>query len=117
LELELDTYQGLAREMASVATQLIESNHPESTTIKNRQKSVEQGLRNLSQMASARRRELMDSMQRHEYFVEAQELEKWALDNIAVASSEDYGQDYEHLLVSGQSILQYHCIYVKILIN
>lgn len=36
---------------------------------------------------------------RHEYLIESYELEQWIRDNIQAASSEDYGQDFEHLLV------------------
>lgn len=31
---------------------------------------------------------------------ESEELEHWIQEQYAAASSEDYGQDYEHLLVS-----------------
>lgn len=41
----------------------------------------------------------MESMYRHEYFREAEELEKWIAEQMQTASSDDYGQDYEHLLV------------------
>lgn len=36
---------------------------------------------------------------RHEYLAESAELESWIQEQYTAASSEDYGQDYEHLLV------------------
>jgi spectrin beta len=41
----------------------------------------------------------MESLFRHEYFLESEELDRWIAENLQQASSEDYGQDYEHLLV------------------
>lgn len=38
-------------------------------------------------------------LSRHEYLIENYELEQWIRDNMQAASSEDYGQDFEHLLV------------------
>lgn len=37
---------------------------------------------------------------RHEYFAEAAELEQWIKEQEQTAASEDYGHDYEHLIVS-----------------
>lgn len=39
----------------------------------------------------------MESLFRHEYFLESDELEQWIAEQMQQASSEDYGQDYEHL--------------------
>lgn len=41
----------------------------------------------------------ISSSVRHEYLMENYELEQWIRDNMQAASSEDYGQDFEHLLV------------------
>lgn len=45
------------------------------------------------------RQKLMESMYRHEYFREAEDLHKWINEQLQIASSDDYGTDYEHLLV------------------
>jgi ABC-type enterobactin transport system permease subunit len=50
----------------------------------------------------------MESMYRHEYFLESAELEQWIQEQVQTAASDDYGQDYKHLLVSGLSILLVH---------
>ena len=57
-------------------------------------------MRALQRRAALRQHRLMESLFRHEYFVESGELDNWISEQIQQASSEDYGQDYEHLLVS-----------------
>ena len=41
----------------------------------------------------------MDSKHRHEYFRESDDLERWIAEQLQAAGSDDYGTDYEHLLV------------------
>lgn len=42
LELEIDTYSGIVKEMGTVADQMIKSSHPESKLIKDRQQVIQQ---------------------------------------------------------------------------
>lgn len=56
--------------------------------------------KSLQRLCAQRQIRLMESMYRHEYFAESAELEQWIKELEQTASSEDYGQDYEHLLVS-----------------
>ena len=100
LELEIDTYAGLVKEMGATADAMVKSNHPESKLIKNRQQVIQQDLLDLQKLSAHLRQKLMESMYRHEYFREAEDLEKWIAEQMQTASSEDFGQDYEHLLVS-----------------
>lgn len=99
LELELDTYNNIITEMGRGAQSLIQSKHPDSKLIAERQASLEHLVRSLQRKAVLRQHRLMESLFRHEYFLESEELERWIADNLQQASSEDYGQDYEHLLV------------------
>ncbi len=46
-----------------------------------------------------RRHRLEEARNLHEYLREADDLEEFIADQMLVASSEDYGQDYEHLQV------------------
>lgn len=39
----------------------------------------------------------MESMYRHEYLLASAELEQWIKEQMLTATSEEYGQDYEHL--------------------
>lgn len=79
---------------------MIKSGHPDGKLIAERQSSLEHLVRSLQRKAAIRQHRLMESLFRHEYFVESDELESWIAENLQHASSEDYGQDFEHLLVS-----------------
>ncbi|XP_065202026.1 spectrin beta chain, non-erythrocytic 1 isoform X3 [Planococcus citri] len=97
LELELDTYSGIINEMGHVAGAMINSKHPDWKAIASKQQAITQQLKNLQKLAGTRQQNLMDSICRHEYMSESDELEQWIKENMQVAASEDYGQDYEHL--------------------
>ncbi|RZC41345.1 spectrin alpha chain, non-erythrocytic 1, partial [Asbolus verrucosus] len=99
LELELDTYNNIIVEMGRGAQALIQNKHPDSKLLAERQASLEHLVRSLQRKAVLRQHHLMESLFRHEYFLESEELERWIAENLQQASSEDYGQDYEHLLV------------------
>ncbi|XP_046630760.1 spectrin beta chain, non-erythrocytic 1-like isoform X4 [Daphnia pulicaria] len=99
LELELDTYSGLINEMGNMAQAMVSNNHPDSKVITQRQHLLSQGMKNLQKLASHRRQRLVDSVSRHEYLREAESILAWINDHMITASSEDYGQDYEHLLI------------------
>ena len=95
-------------EMGHTAGAMVAAKHPDSRDISTKQQMIQQQMRNLHRLASSRQQRLMESMYRHEYFLESAELEQWIREQVQTASSEDYGQDYEHLLVSGLSILLVH---------
>ncbi|XP_031782461.2 spectrin beta chain, non-erythrocytic 1 isoform X3 [Nasonia vitripennis] len=99
LELELDTYNGIVTEMGNTASTMINAKHPDSKAIANKQQAIAQQVRSLQRLATLRQQRLMESMYRHEYFLESRELEQWIKEQEQTASSEDYGQDYEHLLL------------------
>lgn len=61
---------------------------------------LNQELKDLQKLSAHLRQKLMASMYRHEYFREAEDLEKWITEQMQMATSEDYGHDFEHLLVS-----------------
>ncbi|XP_043493138.1 spectrin beta chain, non-erythrocytic 5 isoform X1 [Polistes fuscatus] len=98
VELELDTYNGIVSEMGHTAAAMINAKHPDSKAIANKQQAIAQQMRALQKLATVRQQRLMESMYRHEYFLESRELEQWIKEQEQAAASEDYGQDYEHLL-------------------
>ncbi|GAB6026067.1 hypothetical protein CHUAL_012270 [Chamberlinius hualienensis] len=99
LELEVDTYNGLVNEISNQAQNMIDAKHPDLKVIQGRQKFVLQEMKNLHKLASARRSKLMESRLRHEYFRESEELEIWINEQMQTAKSEDYGQDFEHVVI------------------
>lgn len=100
IELELDTYSGILSEMGHTAAQMVTAKHPDSKTIAAKQQLIEKLFKSLQRLAGQRQKRLMESLYRHEYFHESAELEQWIKEQEQTAASEDYGQDYEHLLVS-----------------
>ncbi|KAK7865818.1 hypothetical protein R5R35_001276 [Gryllus longicercus] len=99
LELELDTYSGIVNEMGHSANAMVSAKHPDAKAIAARQQLISQQVRALQRLGTARQQRLMESMFRHEYFLESAELEQWIREQEQTAASEDYGHDYEHLLV------------------
>ncbi|XP_017780552.1 PREDICTED: spectrin alpha chain, non-erythrocytic 1 isoform X2 [Nicrophorus vespilloides] len=97
LELELDTYSSIIAEMGRGAQAHVQSGHPESKAISERQAGLEHLVRSLQRRAAVRQQCLMESLFRHEYFLESEDLERWIAEQHQHAASEDYGQDYEHL--------------------
>ncbi|KAF6212345.1 hypothetical protein GE061_012867 [Apolygus lucorum] len=98
LELELDTYDGIITEMGRTAGSMVSTKHPDCKAIASKQAAIQQQMRTLQKLATARQQRLVESMCRHEYFSESAELEQWIKEQLQAASSEDFGQDYEHLL-------------------
>lgn len=64
-------------------------------------------MKNIQKLANTRRQKLMESKHLHEYYRESDELENWINEQMLMANSEDYGQDYEHLLVIFLSFVNY----------
>lgn len=92
--------------MGHGAQAMIKSGHPDSKLIGERQASLEHLVRSLQRKAVIRQHRLMESLFRHEYFAESEELERWIAENLQQVSSEDYGQDYEHLQVDSFRIVR-----------
>ncbi|XP_050676650.1 spectrin beta chain, non-erythrocytic 5 isoform X3 [Leptidea sinapis] len=93
VELELDTYAAIIAEMGHAA-------HAQSDpSLVDRHGALSATLARLQRSAALRQAALVESVCRHEYLAESAELESWIQEQYAAASSEDYGQDYEHLLV------------------
>lgn len=97
--MEIDTYDGLVTEMANQAQQMVDNNHPDAKIIASKQQLIIQEIKNLQKLANIRRQKLMESKHRHEFFCETADLEEWIGEQMQLASSEDFGHDYEHLLV------------------
>uniref|UniRef100_A0A2A4K9M3 PH domain-containing protein n=1 Tax=Heliothis virescens TaxID=7102 RepID=A0A2A4K9M3_HELVI len=99
VELELDTYAAIIAEMGHVATSMANGGHPEGEVLLARHALLADSLARLQRLAAQRQKALVESVCRHEYLAESAELESWIQEQYAAASSEDYGQDYEHLLI------------------
>ncbi|XP_065309042.1 spectrin beta chain-like isoform X2 [Dermacentor albipictus] len=99
LELEIDTYSGLVVEMTHQGQAMIDQNHPDSKIIANQMQTVNQEIKNLQKLSTVRRQKLMEAKHTHEFFRESDDLQDWINEQTQAALSEDYGKDYEHLLL------------------
>ncbi|CAG9789926.1 unnamed protein product [Diatraea saccharalis] len=99
VELELDTYAAIVAEMGHCATSMEANGHPSGAALVARHALLAESLQRLQRLAELRQRALVESVCRHEYLAESAELESWIQEQYAAASSEDYGHDYEHLLI------------------
>ncbi|KAH7971901.1 hypothetical protein HPB52_003666 [Rhipicephalus sanguineus] len=99
LELEIDTYSGLVVEITHQGQAMIDQNHPDSKIIANQMQTVNQEIKNLQKLSTVRRQKLMEAKHTHEFFRESDDLQDWINEQTQAALSEDYGKDYEHLLL------------------
>ena len=97
-------------EMGHTAGAMVAAKHPDAHAIATKQQMIQQQMHTLHYLATSRKQGLMESMYCHEYFLESAELDQWIREQLQTAASEDSGQDYEHLLVSGLSILLVHSL-------
>lgn len=97
IELELDSYYGIINEVKNSAATLCQSKHPLTAQLKHKDQSLSQEIAGLQKMTRARRNALMAQLQYHEFLRECNEMRKWIREKTILASSQDLGQDYEHL--------------------
>ena len=57
----------------------------------------------LQTLTAARRSKLQESIKLHQYLQDVEEVLSWLEEKEATATSDDYGKDFEHLLVSNTS--------------
>lgn len=63
------------------------------------QAQLDEQLAGLQTLTAARRSKLEESIKLHQYLQDVEEVLSWLSDKEKVASSDDYGKDFEHLLV------------------
>lgn len=97
LELELDSYNGIINEVKNSANTLCQIKHPLTTLLKHKDQSLTQEITALQKMSRGRRNALMTQLQYHEFLRECNDVRKWIKETMVAASSQDLGQDYEHL--------------------
>ncbi|NXO67199.1 SPTN5 protein, partial [Phainopepla nitens] len=98
LEHEIAIYQDMLKELSESAQtlplvgsiQYIEVNAPKE--------QVHSRLQELQELAAARRKKLDETLVLHEFLREYEDLEDWITQQKQTASSEEYGNDYEHVL-------------------
>ncbi|XP_074853761.1 spectrin beta chain, non-erythrocytic 5 [Carettochelys insculpta] len=98
LEHEIQVYENLMLELGAAAKALPLPGSIQFDEVDAPQEQVHSKLRELLELATARGKKLDDTLGLHEYLREYEDLQDWISQQQQVASSDDYGSDYEHVL-------------------
>ena len=102
LQLEVDTYASLLSEMKSQCFKIMGQHgkgSEEADKLLLRMEEIENLMKNLQTLLSERRVLLEDSKNFLEFYRESGNFLEWVQDHMQAATSDDYGQDFEHLQV------------------
>jgi spectrin beta len=99
LELDVESYATVVNKLAEEAHGLSTGGHFDAANITMRQAQVEEQLLGLQTLTASRKHRLQESKKLHQFNREVDVVMSWLNDKQAVASSEDYGKDFEHLEV------------------
>jgi len=73
---------------------------------------LDEQLIGLQTLTAARRSKLQESIKLHQYIRDVDEVLSWLSEKQAVAASDEYGKDFEHLLVVILYTYMYVCTYI-----
>lgn len=99
LETDRQTYQGVANGLGKEATRLIKIGYNDPSMIRKTQDGLYEKLNQLKRLSAEQRTKLEESKKLHAYWRESHDFEQWIAEQMQVAMSEEYGEDYEHFEV------------------
>lgn len=70
-----------------------------SNQVLNKQRHLERNYSNLKQLASEKNQRLIEVIKLYKLHFEIEDLEQWIAQREIIASSQDYGQNFENVLV------------------
>ena len=74
---------------------------------------MDEQLSGLQTQTAAKRSKLDESIKLHQYLQDVEEVVSWLGDKEKVAASDDYGKDFEHLLVC-VCVCAYACVCMSV---
>ncbi|KAM3918253.1 spectrin beta chain, non-erythrocytic 5 [Leptodactylus fuscus] len=95
LQQEIELYQDVASNLGTSEKNLSSFGYDE---VDAPVQKIHSQMKNLQDCASERWGKLEEALALHEYIRESRDLQEWINQQIQVASSEDYGNDYKHVL-------------------
>ncbi|KAM7109778.1 LOW QUALITY PROTEIN: spectrin beta chain, non-erythrocytic 5 [Ciconia maguari] len=98
LEHEIAIYQNLMKELSESAQTLPLVGSTQYVEVDAPKEQVRSRLQELQELAAARGKKLDETLVLHEFLREYEDLQHWITQQKQTASSEDYGNDYEHVL-------------------
>ncbi|EEC14090.1 spectrin beta chain, putative [Ixodes scapularis] len=97
LEGAVDDYADTVRQLGDTARRLVQEEHPDSDQITVRQSQVDKLYAGLKDLALERRQKLEEALRLFGLNREVDDLMQWIAEREVVASSQELGQDYEHV--------------------
>uniref|UniRef100_A0A8B9UAF8 Calponin-homology (CH) domain-containing protein n=1 Tax=Anas zonorhyncha TaxID=75864 RepID=A0A8B9UAF8_9AVES len=98
LQHEIAVYQNLLKELSESAQNLPLVGSIQHVEVDAPKQQVHARLQELQELAAARGKKLDETLVLHEFIREYGDLQDWITQQKQAASSEDYGNDYEHVL-------------------
>ncbi|KFP61901.1 Spectrin beta chain, non-erythrocytic 5, partial [Cariama cristata] len=98
LEHEIAIYQNMMKELSESAQTLPLVGSIQYVEVDAPKEQVHSRLQELQELATARGKKLDETLVLHEFLREYEDLQDWITQQKQTASSEDYGNDYEHVL-------------------
>ncbi|NXL58532.1 SPTN5 protein, partial [Chordeiles acutipennis] len=98
LEHEIAIYQNLMKELSESVQTLPVVGSIQYVEVDAPKEQVHSRLQELQELAAARGKKLDETLVLHEFLREYEDLQDWITQQKQTASSEDYGNDYEHVL-------------------
>lgn len=83
--------------LAKLSRGLVDRGHFDAGNIQTKMAAVDQQFEQLKQLAEIRQKSLDDNHKIHKFLREADEVADWINEQMAMAASEDYGRDVEHV--------------------
>ncbi|GCB67185.1 hypothetical protein scyTo_0012111 [Scyliorhinus torazame] len=99
LEQQIQDYYGLAEQLHRVSEDLPLRGLITFDMVDETEEQIRKQLKKLRERSTVRMKKLEETLGFHEYLREIGELETWITQQMQTASSEDYGNDYQHVLV------------------
>ncbi|KAJ8309236.1 hypothetical protein KUTeg_014110 [Tegillarca granosa] len=99
LETDIQTYQGIVTGLGKEAQRLFKIGCQDPATLRKAQDTLQEHLTQLKRAAADRSKKLEQSRMWHSYVRESGDFDEWMNEQLQTASSEEYGSDYEHLVV------------------
>ncbi|XP_050036850.1 spectrin beta chain isoform X1 [Dermacentor andersoni] len=97
LEAAVDDYAETVRQLGDTSRRLVQEGHPDSDQIAVRQSQVDKLYAGLRDLALERRQKLEEALHLFALSREVDDLMQWIAEREVVASSQELGQDYEHV--------------------
>ncbi|UYV71261.1 SPTBN1 [Cordylochernes scorpioides] len=104
MENEIQAHEPQLQSVLQIGHDLIDAQHFGAAKIQERINQVNEMWQHLNELQAHRTKRLIDAIDYHQFFVDADDVDTWMLDTLRLVSSEDVGRDEANV----QSLLKKH---------